>query len=416
MLIPYNTDASIYYWPFATCGLIAINVAAFVGMVLMHEALPETEYLRIYNELSLRYGEGLRPLQWITSNFLHAGPLHLLGNMFCLWGFGLVVEGKVGWWKFLAIYFGIGATQCAFEQSVMLFAPGGGSLGASSIIYGLLAIAMIWAPMNEMSCVFLIIIRPIMFEVTLYTLAIVAVLIELGTSLLSGMALSSSILHLMGAFLGFGVGTAMLKWGWVDCEGWDVFSVWSGRPDDDRKEEKEAAERLLQDAERTRHERRLNEVSTEPFAVDSDESLPLTSVDDGSASLDDIRRALAAGDAQAAFEAYQAYSFGRSGHELPERELLQIIAQFQKSKRWAASLPPMVEYLGSFSEREAPIRLRVARVLIDVERRPRQALYVLEKLNPALLSDKDRSTLEKLRAKAERLKQSVDNEALPEEW
>ena len=79
-----------------------------------------------------------------------------------------------------------------------------------------------------MNCVLLIIIRPFFFEITLYTLAIVAALIELGTGLLTGLAPSSSVLYLMGVFLGFAVGTIMLKKGWVDCEGWDVFSVWSG--------------------------------------------------------------------------------------------------------------------------------------------------------------------------------------------
>ena len=40
--------------------------------------------------------------------------------MVFLWGFGLVVEGKLGWWRFLLIYLAIGVTQCAFEQTIML--------------------------------------------------------------------------------------------------------------------------------------------------------------------------------------------------------------------------------------------------------------------------------------------------------
>ena len=31
MLIPYNTDATIYHWPLATVGLIAPNVAVFIA-------------------------------------------------------------------------------------------------------------------------------------------------------------------------------------------------------------------------------------------------------------------------------------------------------------------------------------------------------------------------------------------------
>jgi len=33
MLIPYSTDAPVYYWPFATVGLIVVNVALFAAIV-----------------------------------------------------------------------------------------------------------------------------------------------------------------------------------------------------------------------------------------------------------------------------------------------------------------------------------------------------------------------------------------------
>ncbi len=56
----------------------------------------------------LTHGEGLHPVQWVTNNFLHGRIFHLVGNMIFLWGFGLVVEGKLGWWRFLLVYMGIG--------------------------------------------------------------------------------------------------------------------------------------------------------------------------------------------------------------------------------------------------------------------------------------------------------------------
>ena len=228
MLIPYGTDAPIYHLPYATGSMIAVNVAAFLGLTWLAETLPEERFGEVYSQLMLLHGEGLRPWQWVTSNFLHEGFLHLLGNMFCLWGFGLVVEGKIGWRRFLMVYLGIGITQCAVEQTLMLFAEPGGSLGASAVVYGLLALAMVWAPQNEMSCVF-VWLRPVAFDVTLYTLGGIAVLIQIGTGMLAGMTMSSQVLHLMGAGLGFGIGVVMLKKGWVDCEGWDLFSVWAGR-------------------------------------------------------------------------------------------------------------------------------------------------------------------------------------------
>src|SRR5688500_1721165 len=101
MIIPYNTDAPLYHRPFATIGLIAANTLAFVAL-LGH---PNVE------SWMLALGQGLHPLQWITSLFLHDGLMHLLGNMFFLWVFGLVIEGKLGWWRFLLVYLGLGAFE-----------------------------------------------------------------------------------------------------------------------------------------------------------------------------------------------------------------------------------------------------------------------------------------------------------------
>jgi membrane associated rhomboid family serine protease len=65
--------------------------------------------------LLLQYGAGLKPWQWMTSIFMHAGIGHLLGNMIFLWAFGLIVEGKIGWLPFTLLYLAIGCGQSALE-------------------------------------------------------------------------------------------------------------------------------------------------------------------------------------------------------------------------------------------------------------------------------------------------------------
>lgn len=422
MLIPYGTDAPIYHLPFATGGMIAVNVAAFFGLTWLAGTMSEERFTEVVSQLVLLHGQGLRPWQWVTSNFLHADFLHLLGNMFCLWGFGLVVEGKIGWQRFLMIYLGIGVTQCAAEQTLMLFAEPNGSLGASAIIYGLLAIAMVWAPQNEMNCVFLW-LRPVAFEVTLYTLGGIAVLIQIGTGMFAGLAMSSQVLHLMGAGVGFAVGVVMLKKGWVDCEGWDLFSVWAGRETQQKDEDEASARALLADAERKRFAaiRDDSTLSDSPVSATghSSEGLEPETLFSGSwevsPSQDGIQTALADNDPGAAFAAYRDF-VDDPLNSPPERELLKIISLFHERKQWSASIPAMVEYLRTFTIRQATIRLRLAHVLIDVERRPRQALRVLGKLTPAALSEKDRQTLIKLRAKAEKLGSTVRQESPLEDW
>src|SRR5262245_31066595 len=102
MFIPYGTDAPIYYYPFATIGMIVLNVFVYLTMLSALSNVPDGEPPLWLLQIVLQYGHGLRPWQWITSNFVHDGFFHLLGNMVSLWTFGLVVEGKVGWLRFLA--------------------------------------------------------------------------------------------------------------------------------------------------------------------------------------------------------------------------------------------------------------------------------------------------------------------------
>ena len=104
-------------------------------------------------ELVLQYGRGLRPWQWLTSIFMHSDIMHLVGNMIFLWSFGLLLEGKLGWWLFAVVYLGMGAAQSFVEQTLMLFSSGS-SLGASSAIFSLLALVVIFAPLNSFETFF----------------------------------------------------------------------------------------------------------------------------------------------------------------------------------------------------------------------------------------------------------------------
>ncbi|MEX2558590.1 MAG: rhomboid family intramembrane serine protease, partial [Pirellulales bacterium] len=169
MLIPYGTDAPIYHGPWATIGFIVANVLAFLFMVV-GTVDPEP--------LALEYGT-LNPIQWLTSNFLHADLWHLVGNMVFLWAFGLVVEGKIGWGRFTAVYLGLGITQAGIEQICSLgLGQEGGSFGASAIVFGLMGMALVWAPSNEMQCLLLVRLRPIHFDISILVMSLLYVAVE----------------------------------------------------------------------------------------------------------------------------------------------------------------------------------------------------------------------------------------------
>jgi membrane associated rhomboid family serine protease len=421
MFIPYATDAPIYHRPIATVALIAINIAVFVGLAAIGSSYAEpTHFAR---DLCLTYGFSCRPWQWVTSTFMHAGIVHLLGNMICLWSFGLVVEGKIGWSRFLPLYIGMGVAHCLLQQVLMLFADEGCSLGASGVIFALMAIAMIWAPQNNMSCFIMIFFRPFFFELSILTLVALMMGMQVVIQMFVGVTMTSQVLHLIGAAVGVPVAIVMLRQRWVDCEGWDLFTVYGGRPSDaDRMKDAEqmAADKLLADAFASREKASQADTPTIPQpSVDSGQRMPASEItwdSTDAASLKPIRDAIAAGTPDRAFEAFESLANDPLTWELPEVELQQIIGLFHKQGQWRESIPAMVYYLQKFSKHEVGVRLKLAHILIEVEKRPRQAIYVLDKRQQPLQNESQTKRLAQLREKAEQAKSTITNEPPPDEW
>ena len=67
--------------------------------------------------------------------------------------FGTIIEGKLGW-KWLGLFLGISVVANVLELIIMI-TSNSGSLGASGVIYGFMAICMLWAPMNRIHMLFL---------------------------------------------------------------------------------------------------------------------------------------------------------------------------------------------------------------------------------------------------------------------
>lgn len=387
MLIPWNTDAPIYYPPWATGGLILINTFVFMAVWVSGAPLEEIE------PWMLTYGDGLHPLQWVTSNFLHAGLFHLLGNMIFLWAFGLVVEGKLGWWRFTAVYLLLGIVQSAIEQVCMLGADGGGSLGASAIIYGLLAMAMAWAPSNELSCILILGFRPISFEISILVLSMIYLGIEIGTSALEGFGWGTSTLHLSGAALGFAVATWLLKSGRVDCEGWDLYAVFAGREGEKVKKRKKRKPKTKAELQAASQRLEANRA----------------------AAVAEIQRLLAQGNARGAYALNKKMSQTVGEWGLSEPDSRQLTAKMLEAEAWPESVELMVSHLARFPD-AVRVRLKLAQVLVRNERRPAQALRVLAKLPPGSLPAALEAVRKKLLDEATRLREQAPVELACEDW
>jgi membrane associated rhomboid family serine protease len=83
--------------------------------------------------------------------FLHAGLIHLIGNMLFLWVFGNAVCAKVGHVAFAPIYLALGIAAGA----VHLMVDGTPAIGASGAINGIVGMFLFWYPRNSISCIWL---------------------------------------------------------------------------------------------------------------------------------------------------------------------------------------------------------------------------------------------------------------------
>lgn len=137
--------------------------------------------------------------------------MHLIGDMIFLRSFGLVVEGKIGSSVFLAVYLGIGVAQSAVEQVLFLDHDGGALLGASGVIYGLLAMRLVWAPRNEFSCPAFWRFIPSVRKVSILWFALLYIGMEVLGAVRFGANPSGALAHLFGAVIGFPLAVVTLK-------------------------------------------------------------------------------------------------------------------------------------------------------------------------------------------------------------
>ncbi|HZL88666.1 MAG TPA: rhomboid family intramembrane serine protease [Pirellulaceae bacterium] len=404
LLLPYGTDAPVYHWPYATVGTIAVNVVVFLftyPMILFMEDQPALK--PIVDFLILKF-DMINPLQWLTWNYMHIGPIHLIVNMVALWAFGLIVEGKIGWWRFLLIYNAIGVFEGAIIQVVGNTLLGGddGALGASGAIYGLMAISLIWAPFNQMQLFYWLfrwfgtvegsVLTISGFFIGLQLVVQLIMLMHVGSGELGSEAaiLTSELLHLVGAAAGLVVGVAMVALKWVDCEDYDVFSVIRGRH---KMSQTEKAEEFAKSAEgQALRAKQLEQAR------------------------DEYRQQVAAGQPLAALATHR-----RAKHQFPEwavaePDYVQLMALLMKLHLYDQLILAMLEYLKTYTERTAAVRIALAQVLTDHKQRPRQALAVLAKLNGAPLDAAQQKALEAARAKATAAFEQDPYEVAPEEW
>lgn len=145
-MVPLRDENPVRITPYVTYGLIALNILIFLYEISL--AGPALEaFFRTWAVVPAEFTASLQGnpqvslLQEVTtlftSQFLHAGLLHVGGNMLYLWVFGNNVEDQMGHTRFLIFYLLCGALA-ALAQWYFSAGSEVPSLGASGAIAGVM--------------------------------------------------------------------------------------------------------------------------------------------------------------------------------------------------------------------------------------------------------------------------------------
>jgi membrane associated rhomboid family serine protease len=148
-MIPLRDDTPRYSAPYVTYFIIALNAVVF-----LFELSVGAQSQRALNSLMYQFGvvpphylkalagpsrfsfSGLL-LTIVTSMFLHASWLHIIGNMWVLWIFGDNIEDYLGHFSYLLFYF-VSGFAAMFTHIVLNAGSNVPALGASGAIAGVM--------------------------------------------------------------------------------------------------------------------------------------------------------------------------------------------------------------------------------------------------------------------------------------
>jgi membrane associated rhomboid family serine protease len=149
-----DDDSSNRTTPILTYAIIAANILIFIAELSLGDA-----FILKWSFIPSRFiaNPSLQSVTLFTSMFMHAGWLHLGGNMLYLWIFGNNIEDRFGHLGFLLFYLlsGVAATTTQLAFTLGSNIP---NLGASGAIAGVLGAYLLLFPTRRVTVLLLRII------------------------------------------------------------------------------------------------------------------------------------------------------------------------------------------------------------------------------------------------------------------
>lgn len=146
-MIPIRDENPTRLIPVVNYLLIAANVVVFVWMFFLPESALEAVFAK-YSMTPVNFTDGvtLADIMTIfTSMFMHAGFLHVGGNMLYLWIFGDNVEDRLGHIPYLIFYL-IGGVIASLTHMLTNWGSTMPTVGASGAIAAVLGAYLVFFP------------------------------------------------------------------------------------------------------------------------------------------------------------------------------------------------------------------------------------------------------------------------------
>jgi membrane associated rhomboid family serine protease len=187
-------------WPIANWVLIGLTTLVSL-VVFVNPTLAESLAL---------WRDEFSVIQLVGYLGVHAGPVHLAGNMMFLFCFGNAVNARLGHAQFLILYFLLGVIAGA----AWLFLGRGDALaGASGAIMGITGVFFVLYPRNEVSVLYWIFIRAAgAFQLSSYWVVLFYMAFDVWGTLFADDEVAY-VCHLGGELFGAAIAVALLALG-----------------------------------------------------------------------------------------------------------------------------------------------------------------------------------------------------------
>ena len=207
MLVPYEFETLLERRPWANW--IIVGACVMVSLAVWTDSLPES----VVDHLVL---QSASLVQLMGHLFLHAGVIHLVGNMIFLWVFGNAICCNTSNVLYTALFFGCGMAAGA----VHMIADGHPAIGASGAINGIVGLVLAIYPLNRVSVFWTFFIRAGTFAVRAYGIIIFWFIFDLWGAFGKNAGVAYWA-HIGGFLFGLTAGLLLLKMRLIEVTEWD---------------------------------------------------------------------------------------------------------------------------------------------------------------------------------------------------